>query len=241
MTQDNTPSRSRRIVRRIAKVFAYGGVLVVAVLIVAHFAWKYSGSNEWKLEIDRKGVQVYTRKAPGSTFKDIRAVGRVKTTLSRAVAAMTSTETEDCAKWHPGCVAEKTIEPWSAQKLTYLQLYSSKYPSPMSPREFLIKAQVTQDPKSKAVLVDFQAQPDAIPPNECCVRISVLHNTWQFTPRNDGEVEVQLTMHMNPELPYPIFNRFAPRGIHSFFARGLQKYMDKEKWQQARFESIVEQ
>lgn len=240
MTKENTTRKPRRVLRAIGKVLAYGGVLAVAALIVAHFVWKYSGSGEWELMRDRKGVQVYTRKTPGSVLKDIKCVRRVKTTLSGAVAAMTSTKTEDCAAWHPGCVAEKTIQPWNPQQLTYLQLYSSKYPSPMAPREFLIGAKVTQNPQTKAVLVDFQAQPEAIPANDCCVRISVLHNTWQFTPLDDGEVKVELTMHTDPELPYFIYNRFAPFGIYGFFNRGLQKYLHKPEFQQAKFESIAE-
>ncbi|HEX6100287.1 MAG TPA: hypothetical protein VF432_28495, partial [Thermoanaerobaculia bacterium] len=59
----------------------YAAGLVVVVLTVAHFAWKYSGSNEWELWRDthvtpaynKKGVRllpvkVYKKKVPGKTL-----------------------------------------------------------------------------------------------------------------------------------------------------------------------------
>ena len=169
MSQE-TPRKPRRVLRVIGKVLGYGGLLLVAALIVAHFAWKYSGSGQWELEINKKGVQVYSRKTPGTTLKDFRTVRRVKTTLHRAVAAMTSTDSEDCAEWSPGCVAKLTIQPWDPNKLTYVQLYRMDYPKPFKPREFLINAKVTQDPKTRTVLVDFTTQPDLVPRNACCPR-----------------------------------------------------------------------
>lgn len=240
MSEETTTRRPRRILRTILKVLAYGSALVIAILITAHFVWKYSGSNQWVRVIDKKGVQVYTRKTSGSTLKDVKTVKRVKTTLHRAVAAMTSTDTEDCAEWGPGCVAVTTVQPWNPKELTYTQLYRMTYPSPYSPREFLINAQVSQDPQSKIVLVDFTILPDALPRNKCCVRMTVFHDTWQFTPLEDGEVEVQLTAHLDPGIPYLMFNRFVPVAFYSFFNRGLDKYLNKEKFQQARFEGITE-
>ncbi|HYK03300.1 MAG TPA: START domain-containing protein [Thermoanaerobaculia bacterium] len=218
----------------------YGVLLVVALLLTAHFAWKYSGSNAWELEIDKRGIQVYTLKKPGSTLKDVRTVRRVKTTLNRAVAAMTSIETEDCAEWGPGCEAIKTVQPWNPKDLSYIQLYRMAYPKPYAPREFLINAKVTQDPRSKVVLVDFTVLPDALPRNECCARMTVFHDTWRFTPMRDGEVEVELTAHLDPGVPYPLFNRLVPIAFYRFFNRGLDKYLNKEKFQQARFEGIEE-
>jgi hypothetical protein len=239
MTTENTRQKSS-VVRRIMKVLGYAGMLAVVVLAVAHFVWKYSGTNEWKLEIDKKGVQVYSRKASGSTLKDFKVVRRVKTTLNRAVAAMISTDTEDCAEWSPGCVSEKTIQPWNPRDLTYVQLYRMSYPKPFVPREFIINAKTTQDPVTKAVLVDFTTLPDAIPHNSCCIRIAGFHDQWRITPLENGEVQVELSAHVDPKLPYVIFNRYAPRGLYWFFNLGLSKYLNKPKFEQAKFEGIQE-
>jgi hypothetical protein len=152
---------------------------------------------------------------------------------------MASTETEDCAEWAPGCTSEKVIQPWNSQDLTYTHLYRLKYPSPFSPREFLIRAQVSQDLASKAVLVDFRASPNELPRNACCLRIEDLHNTWRFVPLENGEVEVEAVMNTDQQVPYVLVNRVAPRGLY-ITCRHLQRFLNKEKWQHVKFDRIEE-
>jgi hypothetical protein len=237
MTNENTQVQPRRVLRFIGKTLLFGSALVVAILVMAHFAWKYSGSNEWKLEIDRNNVQVYSMKTPGEALKNFKVVTRVKTTLDRAVAATLSTETQDCAAWAPSCRSLQSVQPWNPQDMTYIHLYRMNYPKPLAPREFLLKAQVTQDPQSKAAQVEFIALPDRLPRNECCVRVEHMHNRWRFTPLENGEVEVELRTDMNPGVPYFMMNRMTPRFLHKMF-RPLQRWYDKEKWQNARFDLV---
>ena len=53
-------NRIRRFFRFVLKLFL-GVILLAAVgAVIAHFAWKYSGSGKPELVIDRNGVQVYT-------------------------------------------------------------------------------------------------------------------------------------------------------------------------------------
>src|SRR5205085_4603852 len=142
----------------------------------------YSGSNQWKLEIDRDKVQVYSLKTPGKAMKDFKAVTRIKSRLSPIVASMVSTQTEDCAAWAPSCRSLQSIQPFNPQDMTYIHAYRLNYPRPFSPREFILNAKVTQDPRSKIVLVEFTALPDALPKHECCVRVERMHNSRKFTP-----------------------------------------------------------
>lgn len=229
-----------RVRRLVLRVVAVGCVLAVVILIAAHFAWKYSGSSKWELEREKNGIKIYALKTPGCTLKDFKAVRRIKLTLQSALAAMSSTETEECAAWAPGCVSVQSIQPWSSQDLSYIHLYRLKYPSPFSPREILIKAQASQEPASKAVMIEFMARPDALPRNECCFRVTELHNVWRFTPVGNGEVEVELAVHGDQGVPYPLVNRVTPIVIYRLFAR-LPKLLIKEKWQHTTFAQIREE
>jgi hypothetical protein len=214
-------------------------VVVPAILAASHFAWKYQGSSQWQAVIAKNGITVYSRKTPGSVLKDWRAVMRLRTTLNGAVAAMTSTETADCAEWYPGCESVQSVQPWNSRELTYIHLFRGKYPAPYSPREMVVKARAFQDPQSKAAMVEFVARPNDLPGNECCVRITEYHNTWRFTPLENGESEVELIVHMDQKLPYFLVNRVAPGALYKLFCR-LPGLLDKEKWQHARFDSIKE-
>jgi hypothetical protein len=239
MTEPITISRPKRILRAIGRVLGYTAAAVAVALIAWHYIYKYSGSGKWEFEFEKKGVKVYSLKVPGETLKQFKAVTRVKTSLNRAAAAMISTETEDCADWMPGCTSERAIQPFNARNLTYTHLYRLKYPSPFTTRDFIIHARVNQDPATKAVLVAFQAKPDAAPRNECCVRVERLNNTWRFTPLGNGEVEAEAIVNADQKLPYFMVNKVAPASLY-VMCRRLQKFLDKDKWQQAKLAHIVE-
>jgi START domain len=239
MTKVNMPSQPKRVLRKVGKVLLFGIALVITILVSSHFAWKYSGSKEWKLEVDENGIQVYSLKVPGSALKRFKAVGRVKTTLNRAVAEMISTDLQDCAEWMGSKCEIESLQPWNPQDMSHISFYRINYSSPFSPREFVLKVQVSQDPQSKAVLVEFIAIPDKLPRNKCCLRVENMHNSWRFTPLENGEVEVELQTNVDEGLPYLIVNRNSPRMLHGLFTILEQRY-NREKWLRAKLDLVKE-
>jgi hypothetical protein len=236
MTKESsaTPTRSR--LRKVLRVLAYGCLLGVVVLVTVHFAWKYSGSNQWKKEIDKNGIQVYSRKTPGSVLEDIKATRRVKTRLTVAMATFMET---DCAEFMPGCISSRDIVPWSSRDLSATGLFVVRYPFPFSPREYLLKTSVTQDATTKAALMEVTARPDLVPRNKCCFRIEDMDNRWLFTPVGNGELEVEFSMHMDQGLPYPLVNWVSPRMTYKMF-EALPEQFDNDKFQNAKLDYIKE-
>jgi hypothetical protein len=239
VTEENASIQPRRVLGKIFKVLAIGGPVILTILVAAHFAWKYSGSNQWEPVIDKNGVKIYTLKAPGHVVERIRGITHVKTTLNAAVESMIQTDSEDCADWFPGCTSIQAIQPWNPHDLTYTHLYRLKANPPFSAREVLIKAQVSQNPQTKAVLIEFMAMPDELPQNSCCFRLSHMHNTWRFTPLDNGQVEVEIRMNVDLGIPYVMFNGFTPGGLYGLLAR-LQEYLNNDRWQHARYDLIKE-
>jgi hypothetical protein len=237
MTQEN--SKPKSLFRRIAKVVVIGWAVVLTLVVAIHLSWKYSGSNRWEPAIDQNGVKVYTLKAPGSVVKRIRGVTHVKTTLNAAVESMIQTDSKDCAEWFPGCQAVASIHPWNAQDMSYIQLFRLPPHPPFDAREVLIKAQVSQDPVSKAVLVEFTGMPDELPPDNCCYRLSHMQNSWRFTPLQNGEVEVENRMNVDLGIPYVMFNRFTPHAQYKLLAN-MQKFLDNDRWRHAKYDAIKE-
>jgi len=239
MADKNTRSRLRNVVGKVFRVLAIGGALVLALAVTAHLAWKYSGSNRWELAVDKGGVQVYTLKAPGSVVERIKGVTRVRTTLNAAVDMMMQTDSKDCSEWFPGCQSVQPVKAWNPRDLTYTHLFRLAGHPPFAPREVLLKAQVTQDPGTKSVLIEFMAMPDELPQNPCCFRVSHMHNTWRYTPLDNGEVEVEVLMNVDLGVPYVLFNRLTPLVLRHLLAN-LQKYEDNPRWHRARYELIKE-
>jgi hypothetical protein len=222
--------------RRAFRVLGIGLAVVAVAIVAAHFIWKYSGSNEWKKRIDKNGITVWSRKTPGSTLMDIKALRLVKT---RVPVALTSFMGESCDDFVPGCISGRDIEPWNARELSSTGIWVVKFPFPLAPREYLLKTQISQDPNTKAAMMRVTALPDLLPRNKCCYRIPVVDNRWLFTPRGDGNVEVLFTMHMDQGLPYFMVNMMTPKATYKIFDE-LPAHFGKPKYQNAKLDYIKE-
>ena len=233
MTIDSTNTMPKKRLGK-ARVLSLASALVVAILVMAHFAWKYSGSNKWELARDKNGVQVYSLKVPGVAKKQFKAVTRIKTTLNRVAAAMTDTSSEACKEFFPSCISGDVLEPWSPQSQYFIQAFRVELPRPFSPRDLVVKTEFSQDPQSKSMLVRCTALPDRLPENACCVRIKNMHNSWRFTPAENGEIEVEFSSNSESPVPYFLANLLAPTTGTRFLGR-LEKFYNKEKYQHAEF------
>jgi hypothetical protein len=233
----NDKASVARPIIQTAKFVSLGALTLVAILSIAHLAWKNSGSNQWELEIDKNGVKVYSLKSPGSVLKQFKGVTRIKTTLNRAVASALDPDLENCVDWNPSCVKVQPVEPWNTQGQYLINLVQSNYPPPFSPRDNVVKVHVTQDAKSKAVLVEFIAVPDRLPEYDCCYRIPRMHNSWRYTPLENDEVEVEHIQNVDRGLPYIRSNRVTPNGVYRILLR-ISQLLNKEKYHHASFDFI---
>lgn len=213
-----------------------GVALMLAV--IAHFVWTYSGSGEPELRIDRDGIRIYLIKDSGSALTRIRAVRRVDTTLERAVAAMLDGSLDNCIDWSSLCVASDVVEPWDPVKQYYIQRWQKNFPSPIGPREFVLKTQFLSDPETGAASVAFSAAPDTLPANDCCFRVSHMNSVWRFTPVAPGQVEVELSQDIDLGLPYILFNDKAPEAVFAVF-EDLPRLYGKAKYDHVTMDSLL--
>jgi hypothetical protein len=232
--KENTTTRSRTVLNTVVKILSFGIAVVLVILVVAHFAWKYSGSNKWELALDKDGVKVYALKSPGSALKQFKAVTRIRTKLNSVVAAMTDTSSEACSEFVPGCTSGEILEPLTSQSQYFIQSYRVDFPRPFSPRDLVIKTQFSQDLQSKAVFVQCTALPDRLPRNACCFRVTNMHNSWRYTPLENGELEVEFLGNYDIGIPYPMFNRVIPGALHDLLLH-LEGFFNKDKYQHTEF------
>jgi hypothetical protein len=213
-------------------------ISLIACLAVLHTIWKYSGSGRWQLAIDQNGIQIYTMKSPGRSLETFRAVTKVKTTLVSAVAAMKDSDIASCRDWIPGCATSLAIEPWDTQRLYGIYIFRVDVPAPFSPREFLLKAQFSEDVRTNSVFVDVTAVPDRLPRTAGRMRVEDMHNRWRFTPAGDDEVEVELIENMDLGFPYFMLNHEAPKGAYQLFSR-LPILLNKDKYRNEKCDFLT--
>lgn len=213
-----------------------GAPLIALATLIAHFAWQFSGSGRWELEIDRNdGVKVYSLKVPGSTLKEFKGTVKVRSALAPIVEAMHDPEV--CKKI--GCYEMRFIdEPIPARRYSTFRM---DYPMRFRTREFVIRSETFQDPRNLEVMIVISAVPDKLPPSNCCFRVRDIYNTWRFTPLDGDEVMVEYTINMDEGgfLPGHLLNAIRPKFIH-FTLSGMEKLVSEEKYRDAKFEFIQE-
>src|SRR5260370_25199856 len=92
--------------RRLAIFLFRVSVSIVVLLFFAQLIWRFSGSNQWELVHAKDGIKIYSLKVPGSDLLQLRAIGRIHSTLSGVVAWM---EDPDACKVQ-GCTGAYEIE-----------------------------------------------------------------------------------------------------------------------------------
>ena len=227
------------------KTVLLGAAALITLGYAAILAWTMSGSNKWELEIDKNGVQVYSFKAPGSYGKQFKGVTRAKYTQSQIVAALMldNGSLENCKEWIAECVELQVLEAYNSKDQGDSVLWTLELLPPLfKNREYVIKSRAAQDPQTKVVSIDIMSAANKVPLNDCCVRINHIHNRWQLTPVDKGELEVQLVQDFSMGGFFPDFllNLGVAEETYKLFHDQLPGLLSKEKYRAAKFDYIVE-
>lgn len=231
------------LLKKAIKALPYGIASLIIIVFVANVLWKLSGDSQWKLEFERNGVKVYSMKASGAYLKQYKAVMRGKYTLNQLVGGLIENSTLDNCKNHiPGCMDVKVIQPWSTNTMSDTVLWKLQLPAPFSPRETVIRSQVSQDPETKAVTVDVIAAPNSTPRNKGSVRLTHLQNRWKYTPLGKGEVEIEFTQNIDMGGMFPDFllNLAGAEQTYTFIHDQLPGLLDKDNLRAVRYDFITE-
>lgn len=236
MNQVNVVERPQKRLQKVFIRVAFTFAAIAVLSTIAHFIWKSAGANQWKLEKDVDGVKVYSLKTPGETVKKYKVVGRFQSRLSPIMKVMRDPGACDDV----GCYESYIIETIEYPRYVY---YTFRYPmpSPFKPREYVVLSEFHQDPKSKEIYVDYKAATHKLEPNDCCVRVTHMHNKWRFIPLENGEVEVQLIMDHDPGglLPYFLTNMMMSSEIHLNIP-DLQAVLNKDEYKNAVVDYVQE-
>jgi hypothetical protein len=233
--EENAAAKPRTWVRRLVKVVGYVSVALMALYLVTSLAWRFSGSNKWEFVEERNGVKVYTLKSPGSDLEQIRCVVRLRSTLGGVIKFLHEPATTTNIGYHDNRTIEQ-VDHW----LLY-GTFQFDLPFPFKPREFVIRSWMHQHPVTKEVQIAASAAPDKLPPNDCCVRVTGMNNTWRFTPLDNGQVELEYTYNTDfgGFIPAVLLNKqrlkFVPDAISK-----LQGMLEEKHFQNAKLDYIKE-
>lgn len=241
----------KSVFRKIGKFLLYAVGLVVVVLAVAHFAWKYSGSNKWELWQDTNvtpaygkqgqrllGAQIYKKKVPGATRLQFKVVCQIRGNLDAVAAAMSDMTTAGCRNFISGCTSGKIYKPFDEKDGTYIQEYRIALPKFLKKQMAAVnKIHLWRDPQTKALIITVKGVPELLPQDGCCINVTHLNNQWKFTPLENGMLEFEFIEDDDPGIPYYVYNRALLRnkvGVPEI----AQRVFNLEKYQHKKFEFL---
>ena len=192
---------------------------------------------KWVLAKDKKGVQVYTRKVEGIDFKEFKGVITIKTSLSSLVALVSDAEASP--DWLANCSKSAILKQITPQETYTYSL--SKAPWPVMDRDTILHNQIFQDKTTLVVTIRQTGKPDYIKEKKNIARVKRVEGFWQFTPQQDGNVEIVYQVLSDPggKLPVWLVNSSLVSQPYDTLPK-MQKVVKREKYQKATLEFIKE-
>ncbi|MEN8119545.1 MAG: START domain-containing protein [Bacteroidota bacterium] len=210
------------------------------LLLILIFSLSQSYSQEkhkWSLSKNKYGIKIYTRITDKSPIKEVMAIMELKTSLSSLVALAKD------AKNHHNWIYLNKIAYFLHVPSDFEWYYynESDAPWPVTNRDVVTHAKLTQDSASYAIRIETNGVPDYIDEKKGIVRIPRLTSSWNFTPKKEGLVLVKfkLFIDLGGTIPAWAINLAVENGPFNTMY-GLTKEIQREKYKNAKLSFIKE-
>jgi START domain len=171
--------------------FVHRGFVSILAVLSSGIAMADEG---WALIRDSDGITVFTRHIEGSPIKELMAVGKMKTAVSRLVEIQFDVAGQ--TRWVPLCNSARLVKKVSDSQF---QLYRKiDNPWPVADRDYVVDVELQMNQETGAAQVEYQEVLGVVPAQKCCVRMERLRGYWKFVPLENGLVEVTYRMHLLP-------------------------------------------
>jgi len=183
---------------KISLIFALPAFLFFHGLSSAHAQWQ-EADLEWKLKRDRKGIQVFLSKVPGSRFRAVMSVMEVKADPMQLAALVM--DLENCPNWASMCKSAKVIEQISPNQ-NYVYSVNNA-PFPVRNRDMVALVEWSYDSATGKISMRSDATPERLPKKRGLIRVQHASSEWHFTPTEEGVVLVENYAHVDPNGKVP--------------------------------------
>jgi len=167
-------------------------IFILALVIL--FITNEIHAQQWHLEKDKDGIQVYTRPEPGSNFKAFKGETEVNANLAEIVAIIEDVEQFD--DWDEDVKEIRILEQVKGKFLKYYVVYD--LPWPVQDRDLCIEAAFSTDRNNGNTLLISGSIPEAVPPQEGIVRITDYWQQWVLEEKENGIIRITVEGFADP-------------------------------------------
>lgn len=182
--------------------------------------------EDWKLKMDKEGIQIYSRPCADSRINSLRVSCILEATLSQITAVLLNVNSQD--EWFYHTKSKVLLDVSPSELYYYAELY---LPFPFSNRDFVEHIKLSQDPTTKIIIMDVQNVPDYISSKKDFIRVLQSSCKWVITPSGKDQIIIEFTLFADPAGSIPIWlvNRFSMYGPFETFKK-LKDYIRKPEY-----------
>lgn len=210
--------------------------LLLLCLILINAAAGFS-QEAWKLSVVKDGISVFTRPVPNSKIKAIKVECSLPVHPYQLVTAIMDIDAS--GEWVYHGKSARIIKRVSPSELYY---YSEVVvPWPVENREYVSHIMVSQNTKTKVVVIDAPCVSGMVPAKPGIVRITHSLGKWVINPYENNGIKVSYELEVDPagSVPAWLTNLFATQGPMETFQR-LKAYLARHDYKDAKLGYLEE-
>lgn len=186
-------------------------VILIFALILLASGKSILQKQTWKLEVNKNGVKVYTRKTRNSAIMEFKATVDVTSSISKLEELLE--RVDEYPHWQSG-ISTSTLLKILNEREHYIY-YTSDVPWPVNDRDIVLYSNKLWN--ADTVTYNLYSKPDYITAKEGYVRIRKAQGSWRFYRLNKNMVNVTFQFYADPggNIPDWIINMFIVDGPYN--------------------------
>ena len=149
--------------------------------------------DEWKLQVDKHDIQVFTRKVEGHPIKEFKGVTTIRVHPSEILEVLTDLSTYE--DWIYKCRHAELLSNDAPDEYTFR--VEINVPFPAADRDVVQRMYIRNQPDG-SVKVDIVAEPELAPKEDGLVRMPLSDGGWVLTPDANGGTHVSMQFLSDP-------------------------------------------
>lgn len=193
-------------------------------------------TNHWQLSKKESGIQVYVLDSTTSAVDSFKGVVTIPASLSALVELLD--DTKIYTRLLHDCKSAQVVKVVGTNQ-AYKYIVTNM-PWPVKDRDMIVHSVLTQNLKTKQVVINMKAAPKLVALKANRVRIQNMTGRWILTPVGKGMTKVVYEMNVDPagSLPKWLVNTLSV-DIPYFTLNNLRELVQKTEYQSAKLSNII--
>ena len=169
----------------------------------------------WKLEKQKKGINVYLSDVAGSKFKAIKVECTFTGTYAKLIAILTNVS--HFSDWIYNTRTSKLLR--QNTPLDFIYYSETHLPWPLSNRDAVIHVRIKTDSLPRFLTLSGAEEPNFFPKIQGRVRVTHYKASWKVTMPTAQTIRISYFLELDPggSIPAWIANKFVDKGPYGTF------------------------